>query len=264
MELRTSLCKLSYVTLLAAALPMLLGARGDGCAANSTSPAPDVSGNWAITYDDTLDVEVRIGGAVYQAQLGAQGGVISIEHEGQPITFDLDCSRPDILCPSEAWPAEVAIEQRNQQFEHRMIVTLPEQICSGSLIPADPAECGPGTLNESCDDVCDGEIAVEDHERFGVIGETGETYRLYLGGGIATNGINCALLGFSLADANLTSSGSFETNDWRAESMDAGLVTVGYSGGCLWAGDPDMDGDLEALVIGASIRFVTGFTGERR
>ncbi|MCG8425501.1 MAG: hypothetical protein MJE77_47085 [Proteobacteria bacterium] len=37
---------------------------GDGCAVNSRSPAPDLSGEWTISYDDTLDVEVRIGGAV--------------------------------------------------------------------------------------------------------------------------------------------------------------------------------------------------------
>ena len=32
----------------------------------------------------------------------------------------------------------------------------------------------------------------------------------------------------------------------------------------LWAGDPDMDGDLEALVLGASIKFTTGFTADKR
>ncbi len=46
--------------------------------------------------------------------------------------------------------------------------------------------------------------------------------------------------------------------------MDAGLVSVGFAGGCLWAGDPDMDGDLEALLVGASVKFTTGFTGQRR
>ena len=56
------------LTALLAASPLLLGAKGDGCAAGSRSPAPDVTGEWAITYDDTLDVEIKIGGAVYQQQ----------------------------------------------------------------------------------------------------------------------------------------------------------------------------------------------------
>src|SRR5690606_25311524 len=51
------------------AAPFLLGAQGDGCAASSRSPAPDVSGRWEITYDDSFEVEIRIGGAVYTEQL---------------------------------------------------------------------------------------------------------------------------------------------------------------------------------------------------
>jgi hypothetical protein len=249
---------------LALLLPGVLGARGDGCAASSRSPAPDVSGEWAITYDDSLDVAITLGGVTYERALGAQGGVFTIEHEGQPLTFDFDCERPEILCPSEAWPETVSIEQRNERYEHRMIVTLPTQQCDGALVEPDPAACGPGTLNEACERVCTGELTVNEVERFGVIGEAGESFRLYLGGGIATNGVNCALLGYSLADAELVSSGEVGGEDWRAERMAAGLVTIGYAGGCLWAGDPDMDAELEALVIGAQITFRTGFTGERR
>ncbi len=245
------------------AVPLLGGARGDGCAANSKSPAPDVTGWWDITYDDTLGVEVTIGGAAYTTELGPQGGSFTIDHDGQPFTFDLDCERPEILCPSEAWPEQVYAEQRNTTFEHRMIVTLPTQSCSGSLVAADPESCGPDTNNPDCEDVCDGEVTVTNAERFGVIGETGETFRLYLGAGVVTNGFNCALLGVSLADANLDTSGTADDGDWEATGMSAGLVTVGYAGGCLWAGDPDMDGELEALLINASVKFTTGFTGER-
>ena len=267
MQLRKSRSLVSLPVLLPAfvlgALPFLTGARGDGCAANSRSPAPDTTGEWAITYDDMLDVEITIGGATYNDTVGAQGGVIQIEHDGMPLTFDLDCARPDILCPSEAWPETVSIEQRNQTFEHRMIVTLPTQTCAGNLVDADPALCGEGTNNENCEQVCDGDIVVDEVEKFGVIGETGDSFRLYLGGGVVTNGINCALLGYSLADANLDNEGSEATGDWIAVGMSAGLVSVGYAGGCLWAGDPNMDGQLEALVLSAGIKFTTGFTGER-
>jgi len=244
-------------------VPFAFAAKGDGCASSSSSDAPDVSGDWDVAYDDSLDVEIKIGGQVYNEQLGSAGGVINITHEGQPLSFDLDCERPEVVCPSEAWPETISIEQRNVQFEHRMIVTLPRQECSGSLVVPDASECGEGTLNPDCDEVCDGEVTVRERETFGVIGEAGESFRLYLGAGIATNGINCALLGISLADANLENEGLAGDPDWRSVAMSAGLVTVGYAGTCLWAGDPNMDGQLEALLLGASVTFTTGFTGTR-
>ncbi|RMH36532.1 MAG: hypothetical protein D6689_22420 [Deltaproteobacteria bacterium] len=248
---------------MALALPFVMGARGDGCAANSQSPAPNVEGTWAITYDDTLDVTITIGGAVYERTLGAAGGVVEITHDGHPLTFDLDCARPDILCPSEAWPQTVTVRQQNTRYEHRMIVTLPTQSCAGDLVDPDPASCGPGTPNEECQPVCDGDVIVSEVDRFGVIGEAGDSFRLYLGAGVATNGVNCALLAASVADADLVTVGSADGGDWNAVAMEAGLVTTGYAGGCLWAGDPDMDGDLEALVLGATVVIRTGFTGAR-
>jgi hypothetical protein len=245
-------------------LPLLTGAQGDGCAASSRSPAPDVTGWWDVTYDDVLDVEITVGGAVYTAQTGPQGGSITITHEGRPLTFDLDCARPEILCPSEAWPSSVLAEQRDVGFEHRMYVTLPVQTCSGELVSPPAGSCGAGTNNPDCDQVCNGEISTRNEERFGVIGENGNTFRLYLGAGIATNGINCALVGWSVADADLENIGGASTGDWESIAMNAGIVTVGYSGGCLWAGDPNMDGELEALVLGATVKFTTGFTADRR
>jgi hypothetical protein len=251
-------------SVLLVSIPLLGGARGDGCAASSRSPAPDVSGWWDVTYDDVIDVEIRLGGAVYQRELGAQGGVVSITHGGRPFTFDLDCARPEVLCPSEAWPRAVLAEQRDVGFEHRMYVTLPVQRCTGALVRPAASTCGPGTNNPDCEDVCTGAVVSESQERFGVIGETGQSFRLYLGAGVASNGFDCALLGYSVADASLRTEGSAAGGDWEALAMDAGLVTVGYAGGCLWAGDPDLDGELEALVAGAGIEITTGFTADRR
>ena len=251
-----------FATLSLLALPALGGAQGDGCAANSRSPAPDVTGWWDVTYDDRLDVEIRIGGAVYTRELDPQGGVLT--HDGRPLRFDLACARPEILCPSEAWPAAVHAEQRDVGFEHRMYVTLPTQRCSGALVAPAPGTCGPGTNNPDCDDVCTGTVVTEERETFGVIGENGRTFRLYLGAGIATNGINCALLGWSVADAELENIGTAASGDWQAIAMNAGAVEIGYAGGCLWAGDPDVDGELEALLASASIKFTTGFTADRR
>src|SRR4051812_2323587 len=108
------------LALITVALPLMTAAQGDGCAAGSTSPAPDVAGVWNIDYDDRIGVEVKIGGAVYTEELGAAGGSITIDHDGTPYTFELDCARPDIVCPSEAWPSRVVIEQRNTAREHQM------------------------------------------------------------------------------------------------------------------------------------------------
>ena len=243
-------------------LPFVMGAQADGCAADSASPAPDVRGTWGIEYDDRIGVEVKIGGAVYNSELGAAGGSVTINHAGKPYTFDLDCGRPEIVCPSEAWPTRVVVEQRNVNKQHQMIVNLPAAQCMGDLTKPSPGTCGSGTSNPNCDLVCGGEIAVRTTESFGVIGETGESFRLFLGAGVVTNGINCALLGYSLADADLKSDGTPNTADWVATEMEAGLVTIGYSGACLFAGT--MDGQDQALLVAAEVKFTTGFTGAKQ
>jgi hypothetical protein len=243
-------------------LPLLQGAQGDGCAAGSRSPAPDVTGWWDISYDDTIGVEVKVGGAVYTAELGAQGGAFTINHQGTPITFDLDCARPDVQCPSEVWPTQVHVDQRDLDRQHQMVVTLPQQRCDGPLAEPAPGTCGAGTDNPSCDPVCMGSISVASAQAFGVIGEDGSSFRLYLSAGVVTNGVNCALIGASVADADLTTTRS--GGGWRATAMTSGLVTVGYAGACLWPGDPNHDGKVDALVAGATVTFTTGFTGARR
>ena len=241
-------------------LPALMGAQGDGCAAGSQSAAPDVRGTWRIDYDDTIGVEVKIGGAVYNAELGAAGGTVTIDHAGKPYSFALDCARPDVVCPSEAWPSQVLIEQRDVSRQHQMIVNLPAAQCDQALTQPAPGTCGAGTSNPNCDLVCGGDVTVRTQQAFGVIGEAGESFRLFLGGGIVTNGLNCAMLGYSVADADLVTAGA-RGADWEATEMQAGLVTIGYGGGCLFAGT--IDGQNQALLVGAEVKFTTGFTGAK-
>ncbi|HEY3806155.1 MAG TPA: hypothetical protein VGL61_26310 [Kofleriaceae bacterium] len=241
---------------------MLMGAAGDGCAADSTSPAPDVAGTWGVTYDDMIDVEATIGGAVYDSQVGAAGGAFTITgSNGTPYTFDLDCSRPDVVCPSKAWPNEVVVDQDNVMYPHQMIVNLPQAQCQGSLVQPAADACGVGTNNPNCDLVCNGDVDVASAQAFGVIGEAGDSFRLYLGGGIVTNGVNCAMLGYSVADADLVTSG--KGSNWDASAMQSGLVTIGYSGACLFAGTAP-DGDTQALLAAAELKFTTGFTGTKQ
>ena len=242
-------------------LPALMGAQGDGCAAGSQSPAPDVRGTWSVDYDDTIGVEAKIGGAVYHGELGAAGGTVTFNHAGQPYSFTLDCSRPDVVCPSEAWPTKVVVEQRDVQHQHQMVVNLPSAQCDKPLTQPAPGTCGAGTSNPNCDLICGGDVSVRTQQAFGVIGESGDSFRLFLGGGIVTNGINCAMLGYSVADADLKTAGT-RGEDWEATEMQAGLVTIGYAGGCLFAGT--VNNENKALLVGAELKFTTGFTGKKQ
>jgi hypothetical protein len=254
--------RLTSSGLLAGLLLSGIAARGDGCAVASSSPAPDVTGPWAITYGDDIDVEINLGGTVYREKVSAEGGAVTVVYKGTPISFDIDCSRPEVLCPSESWPKTIEIEQREAKAEHQMIVTLPMQRCDGTLIDPKAESCGEGTLNPDCEQVCDGETVIEEREAFGVIGEAGESFRLYLGAGVATNGFNCAALSWSVADADLVTEEE-GTEAWRATEMENGTVTLGYGGGCFWVGQVDSDPELEGVVLSASVTFTTPFTGSR-
>ena len=240
------------------------GAKGDGCSAFDESPAPDMTGVWDMDYDDQLAVRVTLGGAVYESTIGAAGGQVTIEHDGHPLTFDLDCDRPEVICPSEAWPSTVTVRQRERDFEHQVLVDLPTQTCDGELVASEASACGVGTRNPDCDLVCGGETIVGTSERVGVIGADGSTFRIYLGAGIASNGVNCLLLAGAVADGDLVTSGVASRGTWRADEIVDGAVKVAYAGGCLWAGDPDGDGDPDALVLNATVAFESGFVGSRR
>ncbi len=250
--------------LLAAALPFAMGANGGGCGAvSSMSPAPDVSGAWAVSYDGTMQIDVTIGSSIYHQSLPAQGGAFTLTHAGVPITFDIDCTRADVVCPSEVWPASVSIDQRQPEYPHRMWVTIPTQTCSGALVAPAAGTCGAGTNNPDCTPVCNRTVTTSSADAFGVIAEDGASFNLLLGGGVASNGINCVLLGASWAQANLTDSGSARTHDWRATAMQSGEIKTNYAGGCLWVADPNMNGQLQAAIVGASVSITNAFTAVR-
>lgn len=253
---------------LAAALlaaPLLMAAKGGSCAPAAVgTDAPDISGAWALDWQDDLDVEIEIGGQVYHEKLGSKGGVIEITHDGKPLTFDLDCSRPDVVCPSEVWPAGVELEQRSGESARNVHVTIPVSKCQGELVDPEPGSCGAGTHNEACEQVCDGDVVQEKKEVLGRLNSAGDHLSVALGGGVATNGANCALLALSTAEIDVETAGSGEDGDWTAVSFPGAKVVTGFAGGCLWAGDTDGDGTLEGLALGAKVKLSTSFTGERQ
>jgi len=248
-------------------LPFLMGAGGEtgGCGGSfsSKTPAPNVSGSWAITYGTTMDVKVTIGTSVYVQSLPLGGGSFSVMHQGAPYAFNVDCSKPEVVCPSEVWPASVSIDQRDQTYQHRMWVRIPTQSCSGTTAAPKPTECGAGTTNPDCKPICNGTVTTSTADAFGLISEDGSKFDLLLGGGIATNGVNCVLLGLSAATAGLETAKSGTL--WTASNMTNGSIKTGYAGGCLWAGAVDAQGKPTAAgVVGASIEITTPFSGKKQ
>ena len=263
-------------------LPFAFGFTNCGGAFFSQDEAPDMNGTWDITYADDLTVEIELGGAVYTSELGAQGGTVEIEHDGQPLSFELDCASEDIVCPSEVWLPQVELEQREAEYPHRVWMPVEKQVCDGEEIEPVAEECGEGTDNPDCDKVCDGEMVTETVDAFGLIDEDGDEFALLLGGGVASNGVNCAMLGLSVAEGDLVTTGGpaaeeteeteeteeasnlrSTTEPWVVEQVTNGVISVGYAGGCLWADDVDGDQDLEAVVIGAKLIFRTSFEANR-
>ena len=214
-----------------------------------------------LTWEDNLDVEITIGGAVYTETFGAEGGVMNINHDGTPISFNLDCSRPLIVCPSEVWPDNVALDQRDELFPRNVYVTIPLSVCVGDLVDADPNECNEDA--ETCQ-TCEGEITLGEAETFGRINLANDSLTVLLGGTVVSNGINCAMLGLSIAHTGLETEGAGPAGDWTAVSMPDGQVITGFAGGCLWAGDVNDDGSIEAIVVGAAVKLSTNFTGARQ
>ncbi|MCB9730003.1 MAG: hypothetical protein H6744_18595 [Deltaproteobacteria bacterium] len=249
---------LSLLACLSLCVPALMGADGSSSGCGQHEDMPDVSGSWAVDYDDSMMVELKIGGSVYTRTLGPEGGVITVEHDGVPLSFDLDCSRADVLCPSEAWPETVKMAQPDRDWEAHVELTLPSQRCDGTLVPADPTRCGAGTRNPDCDDVCEGTVTTTSTKRAGLLSKGGDRLSVLLGAAAASNGVNCLLLGLSVAEADVVSEGGPRSVRWEAVRLEQGHVTTGYAGGCLFAGSsPD------ALVAGASIKVTTGFEANR-
>ncbi len=256
-------------------LPFALGFTNCGGALFSDTPAPDMSGDWDITYDDIVSVEIELGGAAYTAELGVDGGSFTIEHEGEPLTFDLQCEREDVICPSEVWYPQVLLEQREAQYPNRVWMPVERQVCDGDELEPAPEECGEGTENPDCEAVCSGEIVTETVDSFGLISEAGDEFAMVLGAGVASNGVNCAMLGLSVAEGDLVTNQDVaeEATDgagselaeepWTVQQVTGGVISVGYAGACLWADDVDGDEELEAVAIGAKLVFRTGFEADR-
>lgn len=242
----------------------------------SDLPAPDMRGTWDVTYDNVVDIEVSIGGAVYVGNITGGSGSMSFTHDGEPVTLDLECSDPLVICPSEIFPAEVDFEQRNfESRPHQVYMTVTESECTGEMVYPDPADCG-GETGIDCDElVCDGTVLDVGVDRLASISNPvppspaiGSTpyysIGIALGGGMAIPTANCVLLGASYADADIQYSGTYdtETNNMEATDLTDGLITVIYKGACFWAAGGA--GNLGVALLEAEVKLTTGFTASKQ
>ncbi|MBI5501060.1 MAG: hypothetical protein HY907_12515 [Deltaproteobacteria bacterium] len=244
----------------------------------SGDPAPDLRGSWQVTYDDSIAVEINVGGSTYTGTIAGTHGTVSFTHDGNPVELNLDCSTPFVRCPSEIFPATVTFEQRNfENRPHQVHMTVKEVQCTGTMrlpVEAD-GECG-GDTGLSCDvEMCDGTVIEQSNAALGSISNpvpadpvTGSTpaytLGLALGGGIAMPTLNCILLAASRADADIEYSGRYDPdeNSMAGTSLTDGAITTSYAGGCFWGGTGG--GAAAAALIGAEVRLTTGFTAVKR
>ncbi|HEX5655706.1 MAG TPA: hypothetical protein VFX59_00860 [Polyangiales bacterium] len=127
---------------------LALIALGSGCDKTAASGlSPDFAGEWDVTYDDSMRVELRMDGQVQRAELDEPGGQLVLGDAGAGLEIDIDCTRPELICPSEVWPRELALAQAPGQVDdeglqlHRAIAgegrgrcqTLPGSAIAGEV-----------------------------------------------------------------------------------------------------------------------------------
>lgn len=87
----------------------LLG--GCGKARSSPPPAPDFAGVWDVTFDDTVEVELRLGEETSRARARASDGIVAFGDAGVELSLQLACASTELVCPSEVLPRELVLEK---------------------------------------------------------------------------------------------------------------------------------------------------------
>jgi hypothetical protein len=269
--------------LLLVTLPFLLAPGRCGTSVGgffSGDPAPDMRGDWEVTYDNVIGVEIDIGGSTYTGTVGVSGGSFQFVHDGQPVDLALDCSRKWVVCPSEVWANEVAFDQpRFDLRPHQVEMSVVELTCSDPRMPDEQAgECSSDPAeNKPCDvEICDDANMTQTTKKAiasisnpvpaaPVTGSTpAYTIGIALSGGIAVPTANCVLLAGSYADADIVYDGSYDPEEptMVASDLADGLVTIDVAGACLWG--TEQGGNLAAALLGARVRLTTGFTARKK
>jgi hypothetical protein len=239
----------------------------------------DVRGNYALTYDDRLTLKLNIGGAVREVTATGYGGIVDFgTHEGHPLRLDLRefCGRADVLCPSETFWTQVAINQDDVNRRQDLYVINVINDTVRNLPAGQRAEVRGGLVNHAQQDTfllglgatsggsqnC-GALALSlAGGRFRHVGERFETRTVYRD----AQGRPCAPpdAGVS-ADAGVGADGG--TAECRAieerqriippgaaaEGIEEGKVALGWLGACAFG----------PFIAAATLTLETGFTGRR-
>lgn len=277
---------LLLVALLLAGLPLMLGAGRCGLSGAgffSDKPAPDMRGSWAVSYDDSLEIEIDLGAGAGETQtVSSDGGSIQFTVDGQPVELNLDCSQEWLVCPSEVWAEEVSFDQpRFASKPHQVEMMVSETECSDWRMPDENAgECSSDPAdNMPCDvEICDPENVTQvEKSTIASISEPDPlnpepgskpdyTIGIALEGGLAMPTANCVLLAASYADADIVYDGEYqpeaEEPTMEATELRAGLVTIDLSGACFWG--EVVDDQLRAALLSARVRLRTGFTAVKQ
>ncbi|HEY6880684.1 MAG TPA: hypothetical protein VI299_21825 [Polyangiales bacterium] len=97
---------------------LCLLASSAGCGKTAASAlAPDFAGEWDVTYDDALDFELRLPGVVQRVRLAEMGGQFVMGDAGSGLDIDVDCTRPELVCPAEVWPRELTLAQDQEHID---------------------------------------------------------------------------------------------------------------------------------------------------
>lgn len=199
-----------------------------GFGGNSSVEERDVTGNYALTYDDQLRFKLHAGGAVREATATGYGDVIDFGViDGQQARVDLAqfCAKPEVQCPSEAFWSKVAITQpdlRANRLDLQKLVVVNDSLTrvDGGVLGADGGVVLAPALG--------GLVNHDDADRF----------LLGLGADSASNA-NCLALSLSLAGGRFSRAGEREettmelrTSAGRPCSLDAGVASdAGVDGG---------------------------------
>jgi len=253
----------------------------------------DVRGNYALTYDNKLKVQLNLAGATRAATANGYGEVVDFgTYQGMPLKLDLAqwCAREDVQCPDEVFWPKVAIDQPDLKangVKLQKLVVVNDTV--HTLDAGVRAAVVAGLVNN------------DDFDRF-LIG---------LGAGGGSNP-NCVLLGVSLAggrfsrkgesledvtefrnsanmpcdpDAGTTDAGTTDAGTTDAGTTDAGTTDAGKPETCAAVtfkrlkipknapADGIVDGRLGVawaggcafgpIVAGATLTLETGFTGKK-
>lgn len=257
------------------------------CGPRAPSPgeydARDVTGNYALTYDNVVTMRLDLGGVVRTATSTGYTGVASFgTWSGQPLDLDLGafCARPEVRCPSEAFWSKVAINQPDLSrngFPVQTLVVVNDTI--HSLDAGQRAESLGGLIDHNQDDKYLLGLGVAGAAstncllfavslaggRFTRIGETSQTVMMYRtpagrpctpsDAGVDA-GTDAGVDGGADAGVSCTLKPVLQRTippDAGVAGIADGKVFLGYAGACAFG----------PVVAGATLTFETGYTGVR-